>query len=319
MTVARTITASLGGRWHGSYGMVRCPAHDDRTPSLSIRDGEAGRLLVHCHAGCEGAAVLRLLRDRGLLADDDRSRHPVPTPIVTAAEEEAERTAAAEAIWKAAGPIEGTPAAAYLLARGIALQAPPTLRYAPQLRYDRDTALPALIAAVQAPDRRVTAVQRIWIDPCGDRKASVPAPKKTLGPIRGSAVRLAPAAETLALVEGVEDGLSLMQMTGQSAWALLGTSNFRNFVPPEGVRTLVLAPDADGAGDRAVSEAAARFAMMGLRVLHLRPPEGQDWCDTLADFEERAAIGQYDGGLSRTEAELAAFAEIVGGEVRHAA
>jgi len=29
-----------------------CPHHDDRTPSLSIREGEDGRVLIHCHGGC---------------------------------------------------------------------------------------------------------------------------------------------------------------------------------------------------------------------------------------------------------------------------
>jgi hypothetical protein len=30
---------------------ARCPAHDDKTPSLSVRDGERG-VLVKCWAGC---------------------------------------------------------------------------------------------------------------------------------------------------------------------------------------------------------------------------------------------------------------------------
>lgn len=34
-----------------------CPAHDDRSPSLAIRDAD-GRLLVHCFAGCSTDAVL---------------------------------------------------------------------------------------------------------------------------------------------------------------------------------------------------------------------------------------------------------------------
>lgn len=34
-----------------------CPAHDDRSPSLSIRE-EDDRVLVHCHAGCSVEAVL---------------------------------------------------------------------------------------------------------------------------------------------------------------------------------------------------------------------------------------------------------------------
>lgn len=35
-----------------------CPAHDDKHPSLTIRETEDGRILVHCHAGCEVEAVL---------------------------------------------------------------------------------------------------------------------------------------------------------------------------------------------------------------------------------------------------------------------
>jgi hypothetical protein len=34
-----------------------CPAHDDKAPSLSVTDGNGGRLLIHCHAGCTPAAV----------------------------------------------------------------------------------------------------------------------------------------------------------------------------------------------------------------------------------------------------------------------
>ena len=45
---AESLTKALGGRWHGSYGTARFPAHDDRTPSLSVRDGDDGRLLTCC-------------------------------------------------------------------------------------------------------------------------------------------------------------------------------------------------------------------------------------------------------------------------------
>src|SRR4051812_42686905 len=36
---------------------ARCPAHDDRNPSLSISQGDDGRALVHCHTGCTTDAV----------------------------------------------------------------------------------------------------------------------------------------------------------------------------------------------------------------------------------------------------------------------
>src|SRR5262249_38276734 len=40
-------------------GMHQCPAHPDRGPSLSVTRAADGRWLLHCHAGCETAAVLR--------------------------------------------------------------------------------------------------------------------------------------------------------------------------------------------------------------------------------------------------------------------
>ena len=37
---AETIAKALGGRKRGRGWMARCPAHDDREPSLSISDGQ---------------------------------------------------------------------------------------------------------------------------------------------------------------------------------------------------------------------------------------------------------------------------------------
>ena len=45
----------------------RCPGHDDRGPSLSVRELEDGRTLVHCHAGC---AVHEVVGAVGLTLSD---------------------------------------------------------------------------------------------------------------------------------------------------------------------------------------------------------------------------------------------------------
>src|SRR4051812_21478690 len=45
------------GRWK-----ARCPAHNDRSPSLSIREGEDGRVLVLCRAGCALGSILAPLK-----------------------------------------------------------------------------------------------------------------------------------------------------------------------------------------------------------------------------------------------------------------
>jgi len=41
------------GRW-----IARCPAHGDRRPSLSVRELDDGRVLLHDHAGCSTSDVL---------------------------------------------------------------------------------------------------------------------------------------------------------------------------------------------------------------------------------------------------------------------
>src|SRR5262245_61182843 len=41
--------------------MARCPAHEDRNPSLSIGVGDDGRVLLHCWAGCTVQAILGAL------------------------------------------------------------------------------------------------------------------------------------------------------------------------------------------------------------------------------------------------------------------
>ncbi len=45
---------------HGKY-IARCPAHDDRSPSLAIKDCGDGRILLHCFAGCDVESVLDAL------------------------------------------------------------------------------------------------------------------------------------------------------------------------------------------------------------------------------------------------------------------
>ncbi len=48
-------------RRSGSGWEARCPAHEDSKNSLSVSEGEDGRVLVHCHAGCSPDAVVAAL------------------------------------------------------------------------------------------------------------------------------------------------------------------------------------------------------------------------------------------------------------------
>lgn len=42
----------------GNGWSARCPAHDDGRASLSIGQGDDGKVLVKCHAGCKTSAIL---------------------------------------------------------------------------------------------------------------------------------------------------------------------------------------------------------------------------------------------------------------------
>ena len=59
----------------GQYS-AKCPAHDDKTASLSVGKGRDNRIVVHCHAGCDHRDILAAM---GLSEADlfDDSRKPV--------------------------------------------------------------------------------------------------------------------------------------------------------------------------------------------------------------------------------------------------
>jgi hypothetical protein len=60
------IAHTLDGKVRGNSVTCRCSTHDDRTPSLSVRQTAEGKLLVKCHAGCPQEEVIAALKTRGL-------------------------------------------------------------------------------------------------------------------------------------------------------------------------------------------------------------------------------------------------------------
>lgn len=45
----------------GDECQAQCPAHEDDNPSLSVREDDDGRVLLHCHAGCSVQAIVHAL------------------------------------------------------------------------------------------------------------------------------------------------------------------------------------------------------------------------------------------------------------------
>src|SRR3990167_4047918 len=75
------IAKSLGkAHPSGQNWTCLCPAHDDRTPSLSIALGQGGQLLLYCYAGCSFDDILQKLHDKKLLCNLNDYPYIPPKP-----------------------------------------------------------------------------------------------------------------------------------------------------------------------------------------------------------------------------------------------
>jgi putative DNA primase/helicase len=293
---AEAIAKALGGRKAGGSWTARCPAHDDRTPSLSIRDSDRGKVLVHCHAGCDQRDVIVALKEQGLWSDHGpRSLSQVARRMPVKRQQDqddARRSEAAFAIWQFAKPAQGTPVETYLTSRGIDLPTPDSLRFHVGLRHPSGGIWPAMIALVtDGEDGTPLAIHRTFLNADGGGKAPIEPQKMMLGPCRGGAVRLADPGEVLMIGEGIETCFAAMQATGQPAWAALSTSGLRALDLPKAVRDVIVLADGDEAGEAAARDCALRWQREGRRIRIARPPQGMDFNDMLMDRAPRVEEG----------------------------
>jgi putative DNA primase/helicase len=278
--LVRTLRAKkMGNSWS-----ARCPAHDDRTPSLSLtlRDN---RILVHCFAGCSQLQVVRALRDIGIWPVN--SGHLQPEPQLTTqrksivTHQDADRARKALKVWDEAKPAIGTVVELYLASRGITLPPPASLRHHPSLWHPEGGFWPAMVSLVTDAGGVPRAIQRTYLLQDGRGKAPVEPQRLMLGPCSGSSVRLAEPRDTLLVGEGVETVLSAIQATGLPGWAALSTSGLIALELPSQVQSVTILADADEGGERAAQESALRWAQEGRRVRIARPPSGLDFNDMI--------------------------------------
>lgn len=282
----------LGGRRCGRGFIARCPVHDDQNPSLSLTDGADGRLLVHCHAGCDGLDVLAELRCRGLAGDDRRpARLPgLRRPQIVASPDGAETISQLRehvaAILRRAEPIKGTLAERYLIGRGLepAIIDPVALRFMP----GTEKHPPSMVALITdfRDAAAVLGLQFTSLNPDGTKQSRVF--MKGTKP-KGGVIRLIEDAEVtteLGLAEGTETGLAVMtayrragRMVG-STWAALSAGNLARLPVLDGLERLYVYADNDasGTGQRAAEGLAQRWHDAG-RDVFIATPKATDWND----------------------------------------
>jgi hypothetical protein len=81
MNLENILARLQGVRRSGAGHIARCPAHEDRSPSLSIAEGRDGRVLLNCFAGCPPENIVQAL---GLTMRDLFSDSPPPLESVGA-------------------------------------------------------------------------------------------------------------------------------------------------------------------------------------------------------------------------------------------
>jgi len=272
-----------------------CPFHNEKTPSFFVVEDKG---FFHCF-GCRAhgdaigfvmradhlgfkQAVEKLAGEAGLAVPPaalhssrqestrtTRTHHELlilSNRLHRLSESDADAIAAGRRIWEAGGDPHGTLVETYLAGRGLIPPPSPVLRWASACRHwddeaHRETYRPAMLARVDDVDGRFVAVHRTYLRPDGCGKADLPRrqQKKARGRVKGGAVRLAPAAEFMAVAEGIETALSIIVDNETPTWAAPG--GLRDLVLPSEVRGVLIMADHDehGSGERAAHAAGDRW------------------------------------------------------------
>lgn len=257
------LVAGLGGTWHGSYALCRCPAHNDRTPSLSIRQGHRG-ILVHCFAGCSNEDVLREL---------SRAK-PIRNSTPPDYKHHASRANAIR-IWEQGRPIDNTIADVYRRARH--LSAPlEDVRFHPRCPFGRKPNaqfIPAMLIAVR-DGQDITAIQRIKLKEDGSSHLG----KMMLGHPGAAAWAPRLKGKVLALAESMEDAGAYSRIHGMPCWSSLGAERLPLVRIPSHVERLVIAEDNNRAGRLGSLAAVAAHSTEHRTVIrHAPPARWGDW------------------------------------------
>lgn len=308
------------GRREGAYWRVGDSANTPgRSLFVGLRGPRAGKWF-DAATGAHGDLLdLILARQGGSLSQavDEAQRFlALPPSCVSPRAERPTSPHAARRLFAAARSLEGTAAARYLHRRGLAgVQTGRWLRFHPTCFYRTDDGWgvgPALLAAVTDLSGTVHGLQRLWLTRDG-RKADLAAPRRSMGKLRGHAVRVGLESDVLLVGEGVETVLSPLQVLPTlPAAAALSATNLAALALPATLRRLYIAVDDDPAGRAATEQLRARAEARAIAVVPLTPQLG-DLNDDLLQLtparfahrlraqltsEDWMRFARPDGGLS---------------------
>ena len=186
---AAGIALQLGATRQGNNWRCACPR--DCGYSLSLSDGEDGRLLAFCFGGCEFNEIMLALVAHGLLDDDDGAGDdPHVSRRVAVCQADPKRIAHARQIYD--GGVRDARIQIYLRSRRIGLTSP-ILKFQEQAPHRLGVRLPAMLAPVVNVTGEQIGVHLTYLRRDGGGKATLPKEyqRECRGVIHGGAIRLA--------------------------------------------------------------------------------------------------------------------------------
>jgi hypothetical protein len=277
---AANLARALKGRGTGKgQWIARCPAHEDRHPSLSIGEGERQSVVFKCHAGCSPVSIIDVLRARGLWTEEERERprrndgeaeHRANSEQIIAEDEEEKcKRQRAQEIWRTSTPLSDPDSEIgqmYLIGRNLPPPWPETIAFKRIPYPGGPDDVPALIVARHCPanNDHVRGIQRIYLTEDSQKYDGALGAKLSLGRIRGGRARLINTfpLERLIGAEGVETALSAHRIHGGpdlACWCMCGGFP-KELVMPHTVEEVLLIADADeNGGSKAKAQVLAEW------------------------------------------------------------
>jgi len=158
------------------------------------------------------------------------------------------------------------------------------LRYHPRVRHRDGKDYPAMLGVLRYPTNMGACIHRTYLDTNGTKapvdpvRMMMPAPK----PLIGSAIRLGNASDQIGIAEGLETAICAGHRFGVSVWSATSAQMLAGFIPPEGVRSVVICGDNDISftGQAAAYELAHRLKTKFFDVeVQIPSIPGEDWAD----------------------------------------
>lgn len=291
---AHAVARALGGAVTGRNRVqAPGPGHSAKDRSLSVRlePNAPDGFLVHSFAGDDPITCKDHVRQSlGLPAFNTarhRPRRPETNSVRVRVGEQrhaptenrsAKQLSKARRLWKQAIPIAGTPAETYLRARHYAGELPSTLRYLkPTDQYPGAMIAAFGVAREDEPGElsiasdEIAGIHLTRIRADGTAKAGTESDKIMIGSSAGSPIVLAPPNDLLgvAITEGIEDALSVHEVTGLGAWAAGAANRLPALADavPDYIDCLTIVADPDQVGRLQARQLEKQLKQRGFEVI----------------------------------------------------